>query len=159
MLIDIENAYQGNQAMAWVLLLYYHLVREGGITHDQTVYVNSEQFDAFQYIAVNVSAEQQHEISQRLIRQGAVIYLLCELNDMVSDYESDHLQQPFTQRVLSTLASEPAVTAIPEVAKILQMVSAVQPPLDFSAFQAELRKVFTTYVVQEFKALVALSGA
>jgi hypothetical protein len=159
MLIDANNAYQGNRAVAWVLLLYYHLLREGGITHDQTVYVDSGEFNAFEYVAVNVAPDHQSDIDQRLIRRGAVIYLLCELNDMVTDYEADYLEQPFTQRLLKTLASEPAVAAIPEVSGIVQAVFNVQPPLEYAAFQGMLREVFATYVVQEFKTLVILNPA
>jgi hypothetical protein len=159
MLIDDSNAYLGNRAMAWVLLLYYHLLREGGITNDQTVYVDSEEFNAFEYVAVEVSPDQQPDIDQKLIRRGAVIYLLCELNDMVADYEADYLNQPFTQRVLSALASASAVAAIPEVAEIAEEVSKVQAPLVYSVFQGMLQKVFTTYVVEELGALAARDPA
>ena len=159
MLIDDSNAYQGNRAMAWVLLLYYHLLREGGITNDQTVYVDSEEFNAFEYVAVEVSPDQQPEIDQKLIQRGAVIYLLCELNDMVADYEADYLNQPFTQRGLSALASASAVAAIPEVAEIAEEVSKVRAPLDYSAFQRMLRGVFTTYVVKEFQSLATRNPA
>jgi hypothetical protein len=134
-------------------------VREGGFTNDQTVYVDSEEFNAFEYVAVEVSPDQQSEIDQKLIQRGAVIYLLCELNDMVADYEADNLNQPFTQRVLSALASASAVAAIPEVAEISEEVSKVQAPLDYSVFQGMLRKVFTTYVVEEFRALAARNPA
>lgn len=153
MLIDAHSACQGNKAMAWVLLLYYHLLREGGITHDQTVYINSEEFDAFEYVSVDVALDQQNEIDQQLIRRGAVIFLLCELNDMVTDYEADYLAQPFTQRILDALASESAAAAIPEVPRIVQAVSKARGPLDCSAFQGLLREVFETYVVQEWKHL------
>jgi hypothetical protein len=155
MLIDDHNAYQGNQTMAWVLLLYYHLLREGGITHNQTVYVDSGQFNAFDYVAVSVAQNLENDIDQRLIRQGAVIYLLCELNDMVIDYETDYLEQPYTKRVLSALSSESALAAVPEVSEILQVVSAVQATLDYSAFRSMLRQIFSTYVFHEFKALTS----
>lgn len=153
MLIAPDNAYQGNRAMAWVLLLYYHLLREGGFTHDQTVYVDAGEFNAFECVAVEVAEGQAGEIDQRLIRQGAVIYLLCELNDMVSDFEDDYLQQPFTQKVLGALRSEPAMAAVPEVAEIVQLVAGAGTPGDCAAFQGLLQKVFETYVVQEFKTL------
>lgn len=155
MLIESSNAHQGNRAMAWVLLLYYHLLREGGITHDQTVYVDADEFNAFEYVAVEVTPEMQGEIDQSLIRRGAVICLLCELNDMVTEYEDSYLEQPFTQRVLDALASESAMAAIPEVSEIIRAVSRPQAPLDYAAFQALLQQVFATYVIQAFQTLSA----
>ncbi len=153
MTISADNAPQGNRAMAWVLLLYYHLLREGGFTHDQTVYVDAGEFNAFEYLAVQVAPAQQSEISQRLIRRGAVIYLLCELNDMVSEFEEDYLEQPFTQKVLEALRSEPATAAVPEVSEIVQIASAVGSPGGCDALRGLLQRVFETYVVQECKAL------
>ena len=89
MLIDFENAVQANRAMASVLLLYYHLLREGGIIHEQTVYVNLDDFDAFEYLTAEVTKEQRNETDQQMLREGAAIYLLCELNDVVTDYETN----------------------------------------------------------------------
>jgi len=77
--IDSENRTLGNRAMASVLLLYYHLIHEGGFTNDQMVYVDRQEFDVFSYVDVVVSPEQQYEIDQRLLRRGAAIGLLCEL--------------------------------------------------------------------------------
>jgi hypothetical protein len=153
MLIAADNAPQGNRAMAWVLLLYYHLLREGGFTHDQTVYVDAGEFNAFEYVAAQVAPGQQIEINQRLIRQGAVIYLLCELNDLVSEFEEDYLQHPYAQRLLGALRSDPAKTAVPEVSDIVQLVSAGLTPDDSTALQGVLQKVFDTYVVQAFNGL------
>jgi hypothetical protein len=153
MLIADDNASQGNRAMAWVLLLYYHLLREGGFTHDQTVYVDAGEFNAFEYVAVQVAPGQQSEINQRLIRQGAVIYLLCELNDLVSEFEEDYLQHHYAQSLLRALRSEPAKTAVPEVADIVQLASAGLAPGDHTALQGLLQNVFETYVVQGFRSL------
>ena len=89
MLIDSKNAVQANRAMASVLLLYYHLLREGGLTHEQTVYVNLDDFDACEYLTAEVTKEQRNETDQQMLREGAAIYLLCELNDVVTDYETN----------------------------------------------------------------------
>ena len=137
--------------MAWVLLLYYHLLREGGITNDQTVYIDSEQFNAFDYINVSVSIDQQSEVDQQLLRQGAVVCLLCELNDMVNDFEEDYLAQPFTQKILKALAG--AEIAIPEAADIVRAVTVGESNLDFAELQSMLRRVFENYVVQKIRGL------
>jgi hypothetical protein len=157
--IDSENASAGNRAMAWVLLLYYHLLREGGITHEQTVYIDPDEFDAFQYLKAEVAVDQRSEISQDLIRQGSVIFLLCELNDVVTDYEADYLKHPFTQKILMALASPAAAAAVPESLEILNAMSTSERALNYSAFQGMLDRVFTKYVGQTFKALGTAGGA
>jgi hypothetical protein len=43
--------------MAWVLLLYYHFLDEGGFTNDQTSFIEQSEFDAFQLCTVEVDAE------------------------------------------------------------------------------------------------------
>ncbi len=49
MIIDSSNVAIGNRAMAAVLLLYYHLRAEGGVTHDQTVYLTALDFNGFDF--------------------------------------------------------------------------------------------------------------
>ena len=159
MRIDLENSSVGNRAMAWVLLLYYHLLREGGFTNDQTVYVDPTEFDAFQYLEVEVDPSQRSEISQDLIRQGSVVLLLCELNDVVTDYEEDYLKHPFTRRILEALASTAATAAVPEVPGILNTVSKGEGELNYNAFQGMLAQVFEKYVFQTFNALTSRRGA
>lgn len=156
MLIDSDNFPQGNRAMASVLLLYYHLIREGGFTNDQMVYVDRQEFDVFAYVDVTVSPDQQFEIDQPLLRQGAAVGLLCELNDMVSDYAQDYLAQPFTQRVLAALARVDAHD-MPEVPAIVEAVTRGEAVLDPAGLQGMLRGVFETYVVAAFARLA--SGA
>ena len=50
MVIDKDNCHIGNKAMASVLLLYYHLIKEGGFTNDQTIYIDPDDFNGFKYI-------------------------------------------------------------------------------------------------------------
>ncbi|MET1078931.1 MAG: hypothetical protein ABWY06_13035 [Pseudomonas sp.] len=152
MLIDDSNYAQGNRALAWVLLLYYHLLRENGFTHDQTVYIDAEEFNAFAYVAVEITLQHRQEIDQLLLRQGAVVYLLCELNDMICDHEADYLAQSYTQKILAALGAE-TITSIPEVAEIVRTVTQGGAALNQGVFQSMLRGVFETYVVEGFKAL------
>jgi hypothetical protein len=158
MFIDFASAAQGNRAMASVLLLYYHLLREGGITHEQTVYVNPDDFDAFEYLTVRVETDQQGEIDQELLREGAAIYLLCELNDVVTDYGADYLSQPFTKKILAALARD-AVGVIPQVQKILQAVCEGEASLDYPALQHSLHVVYEEYVVSKFRSFTHASEA
>ena len=150
MLITSENCSQGNRAIASVLLLYYHLIREGGITHEQTVYLTQDDFDPFTYLTVEVSKNQRSEIDEALLREGAVICLLCELNDLVTDYEVDYLRQPFTQKILEALARS-AGDSVPEALVIAQEVSAGESKLNYKSLGSKLDSVFKMYVIQRFK--------
>jgi hypothetical protein len=152
--IGIANSTQGNKAIASVLLLYYHLLREGGITHDQTIYIDPEEFNAFEYVKVEVDRNQKSEINQDLLRRGAVIALLCELNDMITEYEGDYLSQPFTIRIFEALGKE-ACEAVPEVSNIIATVRNGEASLDYEALQSMFKAVFERYVVQEIRALVS----
>jgi hypothetical protein len=156
--IDFTSTTQGNRAMASVLLLYYHLLREGGFTHEQTVYVNPEDFDAFEFLTVVVTNDLQPDIDQGLLREGAAIYLLCELNDVITDYEADYLSHPFTKKILAALAKE-AVAVIPQIKQILQLVSEGEANLDYAALHQSLRVVYEEYVFHKLKSLVHASEA
>jgi len=150
--LDPEAAPTANRAMASVLLLYYHLLREGGITNDQTVYISPDDFDPFAYLSVEVPKELS-DVDQELLRQGAAIHLLCDLNDMVGEYESDYLKQPFVRRIIAALSAEECV-AIPEATAIAKEVASGEHLLNFQELAASLARVYERYVVGRFRALV-----
>jgi hypothetical protein len=151
-LINFDQCAVGNRAMASVLLLYYHLAREGGITHDQTVYLTQEDFDPFAFLDVQVAEDQKSEIDQSLLREGAVVYLLCELNDQVGDYEADFLKQPFVQKILEALAAS-GKAAVPEVLAIVQELSLGEQRLNYASFRGSLTAIYEKYVNRRFKEL------
>ncbi|WP_431256894.1 hypothetical protein ACQ86G_19650 [Roseateles chitinivorans] len=140
--------------MAAVLLLYYHLAREGGITNDQTVYLSQGDFDPFAFIDVEVEAEQRHEIDGSLLREGAMVHLLCDLNDLIGEFEDDYLLQPFTRRILDALTRNAAVV-MPEALAIAEEVSLGEKLLDHASLRAKLDAVHSRYVVRRFKELAA----
>lgn len=143
--------------MASVLLLYFHLLREGGITNDQTVYVNVDDFDAFAFLKVEVSG-QGTDIDQALLREGAVIHLLCDLNDVVGEYETDLLAQPLIRRIIAA-NTEGQLAAIPEAADIIEMVSAGELRLDVALLADRLKHVYQKYVLNRFRALARCDEA
>jgi len=153
MRIDSTNNFTtGNRAMASVLLLYFHLLQERGITNDQTVYVNFDDFDAFAFLTVEVY-EQGSEIDQSLLREGAVIHLLCDLNDVVGEYENDFLAQPLIRRIIAA-NTEGKFAAIPEAIDIIEMVSAGESQLKVYLLAERLKHVYQKYVLSRFRALV-----
>jgi hypothetical protein len=151
--LDLQSSPIANRAMASVLLLYYHLLREGGITNDQTVYTNADDFDPFAYLTVEVTNELS-DVDQVLLRQGAAIHLLCDLNDMVGEYESDYLKQPLVKKILAALAAAESAV-IPEATAIAKEVVAGEHHMNYPELAASLANVYERYVVSRFRALVA----
>ncbi len=153
MRLDLESSAIANRAVASVLLLYYHLLREGGITNDQTVYLNTDDFDPFTYLTVEVS-NALTGVDQKLLRQGAVIHLLCDLKDIVGEYERDYLKQPLAKRILSASAAG-HFAPIPEAVAVASMVSAGESQLNHQELESRLAQVYERYVVNQFRALLA----
>ena len=151
LIIEFEDCLAGNKAVAAVLLLYYHLAREGGFTNDQTVYLAETDFDPFLYLNVIVAEDLKNEIDETLLREGSVIYLLCELNDLVAEYEGDFMWQPSVRQILGALAN--AWQVIPEVASIVQEVSLGESRLNFTSLGVKLQSVYENYVVRSFQDL------
>lgn len=152
--LDLQNCLLANRAVASVLLLYFHLLREGGITSDQTVYVNADDFDPFIYLTVEVS-DQLTDVDQTLLREGAIIHLLCDLADVVGEHEEDYLKQPLTRRILSACA-DGHFAPVPEAVVIANMVAAGESHLNPQHLQSRLVQVYERYVVNRFRELLAL---
>jgi hypothetical protein len=129
MRINESNYKLGNQALASVLLLYYHLLTEDSFTNDQTVYVDPEVFNGFDFLGVQVSQEYPSGIDEKLLPQGAVIYLLCDLNDLIAEYES-YLEQPLVQKILNAHAVG-QLSAIPESGEMMNLVRMGLQNLDY----------------------------
>jgi hypothetical protein len=153
MVIDSGNYERGNRALASVLLLYFHLLQEGGITNDQTVYLDEATFNGFDYLDVHVAPDQRMDIDQDLLREGAVVHLLCELNDMVAEHVDDFLKQPLFQRIVAEYA-DGRLSAVPEAEAILRMVLVGERSFDHDAYRRALALVFQRYVVDRYRALL-----
>lgn len=154
--LNIDNAPKANRAVASVLLLYFHLLREGGFSNDQTVYVNSDDFDPFAYLLVEVSADINLEVDQSLLREGAVIHMLCDLWDTVGEFDSDYLRQPSVKRILGALEQAQG-GAIPESMKITSMLRAGESNLDYPELAQALSEIYQRYVSGRFQSLIAQS--
>lgn len=147
MIIDNLNYEIGNRAIAWILLLYYHLLDEGGITHDQTVYLNQNDFNGFDFLDIEVRNPENMSLGldEKLIKEGSIIYLLCELNDMITEYERDYNSQPFTQKICKALKLYKN-TPIPEVGLLLKQVLVAESEFNFSAYNEILQDIYKKYV-------------
>lgn len=99
--------------MASVLLLYYHLMREGTLGCDCTVYIDPADFDGFSYLDVDVSDDYSPDIEQKLLREGAVVYLLCDLDDTLLEHGVDYLEADYTKRIIAEF-DKGRMSCIPE---------------------------------------------
>lgn len=154
MTIDTNTISKGNQAMASVLLLYYHLLQDGGFANDQTVYLRDAQFNGFDYIDVRVVEEYQTDIDELFLREAAVIYLLCDLNDVIGEYETDFLSQPSTQTIIASLSNSTAPSTVSEINKILEFFHTTEDDFDHKGFNDTLSLIYSKYVVARFSLLV-----
>jgi hypothetical protein len=150
--IDSTNYAVGNCAMASVLLLYYHLLREGGITNDQTVYVDNDDFNAFDFLDVT-AAQGENDIDVELIREGAVIYLLCDLDDVMAENGDDYRQFPYFQRIVAALTARPP-SCVPEATAILKLILASEAGNFQMQYRRLLTAVYEKYVVNRIRALL-----
>ena len=144
MIIDDTNYQIGNKAMANVLLLYYHLLREGSINYAQTVYLDHDDFDGFKFLDVEVQESYSPEIDETLIREGAVTYLLCELNDVITEYYEDNTMQPLTEKIYKALKAQKN-ELIPEVDLLLKYVMVAETEFDFTEYNKILQGIYKKY--------------
>ncbi|CAM4053705.1 hypothetical protein SAMN05216575_11392 [Ectopseudomonas alcaliphila] len=133
--------------MASVLLLYYHLLNEGGITNDQTVYLDPNDFNGFDYLGVEVNelANESLDLDEDLIREGAIIYLLCDLNDIIGEYDADFHGQPQAKRIVEALNDHKS-SPIPEVALLLKQVSVPEGQFNYSEYNKILQVIYKKHV-------------
>lgn len=150
--INESNYQKGYKAMASVLLLYYHLIGEGGLGFDCTVYIDPDDFNGFSYL--NVEVIQGYGIEEKLLREGAVIYLLCDLDDMISEHEESYLHAGYTKRILAEFDKR-NMSCIPEVKSLIELVRQPQQ-LDWEAYGEIKLNIFQKYVLGHFQQLIGV---
>lgn len=150
--INSENYSIGNKAMSNVLLLYFHILSEKGITNDQTVYLDSESFDPDLLINVVVCDSESADIDQSLIREGVVIYWLCELNDAVSEYDDSFHDYPYFNEVFKKL--ELVRDLYPEISDVLDQISVKESKVDYKQYNHSLSVAVRKYVFERMQNLV-----
>ncbi|MES9930333.1 MAG: hypothetical protein ABW158_19650 [Candidatus Thiodiazotropha sp. 6PDIVS] len=133
--------------MASVLLLYYHLLDKGGITNDQTVYLDPKVFTGFDFLGVEVSekANESLDLDEALVREGAIIYLLCDLDDIIGEYDEDFHSQPLTKKSIDALKDHEH-SPIPEVASLLKHVSVTESEFNYHEYNKVLQSIYKKYI-------------
>jgi len=133
--------------MAYVLLLYYHLIDEGGITNDQTVYIDSKEFNPFDFIDFEIREDEgtSLDLDEELIRKGALIHLICDLNDVIGEFDEDYKDQIFTNKIIGAL-KKCEDGPIEEVAKLIMLLDVPESELDYPKYHELLESIFEVHV-------------
>lgn len=154
MKITIKNCQVGNKAMAWILLLYYHIINEGGITCDQTVYIDINEFDPYQFLDLKV-VENNLEIDEELIKEGTTIFFICEINDMVSqyDYNDDYKKLDYYLKI-KKLFEDGKFSIIPETNKLFKLLDINKNGDKLSEYYIILKIIYEKYIFKRIKNLV-----
>lgn len=140
--------------MAAVLLLYYHVLQDGGFGNDQTVYIDKDQFNGFDFLDVEVSEDVSMDVDQQLLREGAIIYLVCDLQDIVGEHEDNFKSQPRAREILEKLNACDA-SKMPEINKLVHLFQQSESSFDFSAFDEVLNTMHSKYIVTRFETLLS----
>jgi len=155
MIINLKNVDKGNIAMASVLLLYYHLAQEKGFNHAETVYIDPNNFDGFSYLQVTVREEEglSLDIDEKLLREGAIIYLLCDLNDIIGEYDEGYLKHEYTIKIVKEFKSG-NMSAIPEVSDLFaEILKVPEREMNYEAYSNILSNIYRKYIVNRFNQL------
>ena len=139
MIINEVNSYVGYKAMASVLLLYYHLLEDGGILNNQTIYIDQNDFNGFDFLGVEIQEPERMtlDLNENLIREGAIIYLLCDLDDWIGEYEQDFHLQPQVKKIVEALRDYQS-SPIPEVALLFEHISRTAAECNFSEYNKNI---------------------
>ncbi|MCW9052705.1 MAG: hypothetical protein OQJ91_10415 [Motiliproteus sp.] len=152
MRIDADNPYRGHDAMASVLLLYYQIVMYGGIYNDETVCIHPYRFNGFDFLDVDVD-EGYADIDEKLLREGACIYLLCDLNDSISEYSDCYLSQGTTAKFIEVFKAG-RMSAIPEIAELIETIGPTEADIDSDRYCQLLDQIYQRYVLNTFQELM-----
>ena len=150
--IGDHNTKQGNNAVASALLLYYHLAMEGCFCGDETVYIDPEVFDGFRYLNVVVEDAHNPEINEKFLREAAIIFILCDLNDMITEHEESFRSAELTKKAIEAF-KDGRLSAIPEVQPIFELLESDEASFNFSAYSDSLRIIYEKYVLGSFDRL------
>lgn len=150
---NFELNQQTTKVCKDIIWLYKDLLDEGGFTHNniwQVGVVDSA------YLNIIISDNEDFKINEKLLRQGAFIYLVCELNDLL--YEENYTlqtQQELTEK-LSTVSFLNDEKKLIEVAleAMEKRITIWDNNSSIKEFQHLSTYFYMTYVVKYFDELI-----
>ena len=156
MLIDSTNYRMGNKAIASVLLLYYHLIREDGFTNDQTVYIDTQDFDGFSFLDIEIDDSYCEEIDELLLREGAIVFLICDLNDLIEECSDSYLLDKLMVRVIDAY-EKGKLSAIPETADLINLINTPSYDFDYDKYKSILEGIYQKYILNKCYRMIETS--
>jgi hypothetical protein len=131
MLIEISETQKGVDATAYFLCLFYTILRDGGISHDQTAFVH-HSIEIEKYIDVEVSDGARPDVDEAFLRQGAMVALICELHDAFVEARMKETRQLIMLKVVesSSFAQSECVQALIRIFGGKQNEAALRRNLD-----------------------------
>jgi hypothetical protein len=153
--INDSNYQLANKAMSSILLLYYHLLKEGGFSADQNVYIDPSDFDPYFFININVDENFRNDIDENFLREGAIVYLVCDLNDLVTEYPHDFFEQELAEGIFGSLSEEGA-SPIPEAKKLVGYLKENKDKYNYEEYKGILNEIYRKYVLNKIKDIVVM---
>lgn len=154
MRITMDNCKLGNEAMAWYLLLYYQLITEKGFSGgDMTVYLDPDRIDPFDFL--NSEIDDNLEIDIEIINQGSIIYLLCDLYDVLIEYEdNEEYKLNYYYKKIYKSTNEGLFTKIPEVLPLIKALHENENGKLLNSIYEQFNDIYKKYVYNKIKILI-----
>lgn len=151
MIIDQSNCEVGRGAMMHAVFFYYQLLNEGGFSSGQTSYWLFEKYTVWEIldIVVNEPKGVSLGIDQTFIREAALIYILCMLENYYCEFEPSEF--PTENEKEYMILQQKGLVLIPELSLVLEAIKSTDPIL----FKNASETIFSKYVRGRF---VRLSG-
>lgn len=146
---------KASMAKAAVLLIYTDLIQEGGCFGiDSTAAIPAveyfEEFNGFNFL--NCTAIHEGHCTAKvldLIREGAVIFLLCDLSDSMGMYEEDYLMHPHVQNIIKAY-NDGLLDVIPETKELFALLEVPKKQLKWPEFINLNKAIYNKYVLGWF---------
>ena len=139
--------------MASLLLLYYRLALEGGFENGVINHVDITEFNLMEMLEVEVAEDCADYIDAYFLREGAAIFILCALHDMIAQYPKDFLSHELTQNIILQYRRG-RFASVPESREIFKLLEKPEDKIDYDAYEKCLDDIFEQYVLRRFRALV-----
>ena len=104
-------------------------------------------------VNATVSEDVSVDIDQALIRQGAMVYWVCEINDVVGEYDDSFHSHPYFTEVFEKLKQH-CSAVYPEVASLLGLLAVEEDCLNYQQYNSAIKAVFKKYVFERMQSIV-----
>jgi hypothetical protein len=126
MVIDENNVQLGVDATAYYLCFFMHVMKERGITNDQSAYIHYS-INVVDHLEAIVTPAAQPDVDQVFLRSASLVALVSKLTDALLE---GRMSDPFPQAYYKALIASWAF-AEPEIAMFILLVNGSEDPRKF----------------------------